>query len=681
MSSRGSPPSGLEGYVPPNNFQYIASAPYGFFTSLTASSALSQLAEGGNITVTGDYVPPAIEIVAASGSISGGMLSFGSSGFGYLAALPALNARLDLLAAQNISGFGVSMTAVDLSGQTAFSTGPSGNDYAGTIFNPIDIAGTIPVSLASDLVQFNDPHTVHVYAVQGSLSSVALATSERAQVRAGLDIIQPILDIENTATSDVSLVQAGRDIRSCRACSFSDTDTFNIRMEGPGYLDVLAGRNILIQAGQYGTQGFGIASVGNADNPLLPATGASIAVAVGVGPNGPDNAAFIDRYLDPATAGMATPDYLAKLVTYMSALEGMPLPVEQAFADFRRLSPAQQMPLIDQIYFAEIKAGGAAYAATKVGYDRSYQAIETLFPGSVIGGTTTAYNGSLSLYQLARIRTEQGGGIDILAPGGGVTLGIENQTPDLTGQTDTARPGLLTLEGGSINVFSDQSVVVAQSRVFTELGGDIMMWSTNGDLNAGKGKQTSIVTSPPLILYDPYGNVTKTPVTPQTGAGIATLIGVPGVPPGNVDLYAPHGTIDAGEAGIRVSGNLTIAALQVLNIANIQVQGAAVGLPVIQGPPVAALTTASNTTAATQQAAMPAPANNGNSPSVIIVEVLGYGGASGDAPNTKDDQDEQRRRAGEQHSYNLDGAVQVLGHGDLSEQEKQLLNEDEKRKL
>jgi hypothetical protein len=100
------------------------------------------------------------------------------------------------------------------------------------------------------------------------------------------------------------------------------------------------------------------------------------------------------------------------------------------------------------VYFAELKAGGEAAANGKgaggKGYDRAYRAIQTLFPGSVIGGTTTAYAGNLSLFQLARIRTEQGGSINILAPGGGVSLGIENQTPNLTGQTDTARPGLLT---------------------------------------------------------------------------------------------------------------------------------------------------------------------------------------------------------------------------------------------
>ena len=43
--------------------------------------------------------------------------------------------------------------------------------------------------------------------------------------------------------------------------------------------------------------------------------------------------------------------------------------------------------------------------------------------------------------------------------------------------------------------------------------------------------------------------------------------------PATWTCHAPLGTIDAGEAGIRVSGNINIAALHVVNAANIQVRG------------------------------------------------------------------------------------------------------------
>lgn len=112
----------------------------------------------------------------------------------------------------------------------------------------------------------------------------------------------------------------------------------------------------------------------------------------------------------------------------------------------------------------------------------------------------------------------------------------------------------------------------------------------------------------------------------------------PDSPPSNVYLIAPRGAVDAGAAGISVSGDISIVALQVLNAANIQVQGNTSGIPTVQAPNIGALTTASNGTAATQQSALPAQGNS-DQPSIILVEFLGFGGPQGSG-----DDDERRRR-------------------------------------
>ena len=124
--------------------------------------------------------------------------------------------------------------------------------------------------------------------------------------------------------------------------------------------------------------------------------------------------------------------------------------------------------------------------------------------------------------------------------------------------------------------------------------------------------------------------MTLSPTVPSTGAGIGTLAPIPEVPAGDVDLIAPLGTIDAGEAGIRVSGNVNIAALHVVNAANIQVQGESKGIPVTASVNTGALSSASaaaSTATAAAQDVMQRDraASRQNLPSIISVQILGYG--------------------------------------------------------
>ena len=135
-----------------------------------------------------------------------------------------------------------------------------------------------------------------------------------------------------------------------------------------------------------------------------------------------------------------------------------------------------------------------------------------------------------------------------------------------------------------------------------------------------------------------------------TGGGIGVLATVKGVTPGNVDLIAPAGTVDAGDAGIRVSGNLNIAAAQVLNAANIQVSGSSAGTPSTPAAPSVATVNNAANTAATADAVSKqetAPKETTEIPEIvtpdseITVEVIGYGGDG--EPDEEDDAKKDRR--------------------------------------
>ncbi len=123
--------------------------------------------------------------------------------------------------------------------------------------------------------------------------------------------------------------------------------------------------------------------------------------------------------------------------------------------------------------------------------------------------------------------------------------------------------GIVTQQGGDINLYADGNISVNQSRVFTLEGGDMTVVSQNGNIDAGKGAKTVLSIQPPNISYDLYGDATITPYGPASGSGLAGAAGIADVPPGNADLIAFFGDVDAGDAGIRVSGNINIAAVKV----------------------------------------------------------------------------------------------------------------------
>jgi len=187
--------------------------------------------------------------------------------------------------------------------------------------------------------------------------------------------------------------------------------------------------------------------------------------------------------------------------------------------------------------------------------------------------------------------------------------------------------GLITEGGGNINTFTDGSVLVNSSRVFTEQSGNILMWSSNGDLNAGEGARTTLSLNPLQIFIDnnDFQSINRGGLV--TGAGIATLASSVDVPAGNITLLAPNGSIDAGDAGIRSTGNVIVIAPVVLNASNIQASGSVAGVGTVSVPAFTGSTNV-NSNQATTHAGLDTVTGSTKSsqPSVIIVNIVGYGG-------------------------------------------------------
>ena len=189
----------------------------------------------------------------------------------------------------------------------------------------------------------------------------------------------------------------------------------------------------------------------------------------------------------------------------------------------------------------------------------------------------------------SQISTNGGGSISVLATGAvnvGTTV-IAGSTSAGTGGLagSNNNTGILTAAGGALNVFATGDVNVDESRVMTFEGGDITVWSDQGNINAGKGDKATINAGSPKLTINPTTHVSTVTFTPPTvGSGIRALTyapneNTPAPAIGNLYIFAPSGFVDAGEAGIS-GGNLTIGAMNgVLNAANISFTGRAVGLP------------------------------------------------------------------------------------------------------
>jgi hypothetical protein len=527
-----------------------------------------------------------------------------------------------------------------------------------------------------------DEEPVRIYSLEGSildgegssLGAMIIDVPKPALIAAGLDIVDLSFRGQHRYGSDLTRIEAGRDIlntplRPERAVAF-------IELGGQGTLVLEAGRdvgpltsaNTALELGYLrpiGAQYPGIRTVGNQNNAWLPREGASIVVAVGTAP-GTAVDAFAARYIDPAVAHdpedpsdpLGTPDYSDALLDFVRRYEadrraragddsGVPeLDPAGAWTLFQDLPEYQRRLFVHAVFLDILDVTGLAFndpdSLYAQQYARGFAAIETLFPAgygytlndrSAGGEGEPVATGTLDM-RGSTIQTQRGGSLSVIAPGGDVVVGSTSAPPLVPASQFTAgigpnNQGILVLEQGLIRIFTDRDVLLAQSRIFTEQGGDLLIWSSNGDINAGKGAKTSSEIPPPAFLCDADHFCLVDARSQVSGAGIAVIQTRANQPSGVANLVAPRGTVDAGDAGIRVSGSLNVAALKVANADNIAVSGNASGVPtaVVDS---GALGAASSVSASVSQTAVQQASSSREQekPTLMVsVEVLGFGGA------------------------------------------------------
>ncbi|MBM4228863.1 MAG: hypothetical protein FJ164_14155, partial [Gammaproteobacteria bacterium] len=464
--------------------------------------------------------------------------------------------------------------------------------------------------------------------IQGAEGAL-LFLSRKAELNAGRDLVNLDVIIQNLDADDVSLVSAERSLFyqtprlpvdttiGSAGAVLSTSNTINVW--GPGRLVVTTGQSL-----DLGTAG-GILSRGSTLNAALPGIGASLSLFAGLGSAELNFNTFVEAYF---TAGAP---YAGAVAQYMRDRTGDPeLTEEQALAGFRALSGADQTELVLSSFFSELReTGRAAAASTGPDYTRGDAAIKALFPAE-------SYSGGMDLF-FSQIFTVAGGDIELLAPGGAMNVGLATPPSSFGIAKAPSELGIATLGEGNVQAFLRDDFNVNESRVFAADGGDILVWSNLGDIDAGRGARSAISVPANQFQFDNQGRVKLTVPPPIQGSGIRAFTTTPGRKFGDTDLVTPGGVVNASEAGIESAGNITIAAVAVLGAENIKAGGAAVGVPSanvgVVGAGVAGAAGAANAASrsAVDSSSGAGRANDatsglgGTSVSFISVDFLGFG--------------------------------------------------------
>ncbi|NOU23496.1 MAG: filamentous hemagglutinin N-terminal domain-containing protein [Methyloglobulus sp.] len=645
-------------------------------------------------TFNGGMPPSVAKVYPASllATAFGGNVALGANSVATL--FPSPKANVGILAKDAITG----LVDASGYGKPAFTMSDADVALLPTALTPIqdvsDIANAVNLAIhAQTPLHRGDQTPVRIIAQQGNIENINFILPKKAIVTSGHDISNASFTVQHAnLEGDVSVISAARDIRYSAERDPQTgnllANTGSIQISGPGDVLVKSGRTI-----DLGTSS-GISTIGNepgpdgvVGNPNLPASGANITVLAGLNGAGPNYLGlekldanvlkYAENYakyqalvtefmrqrtgntklstktafeqfnkLDPSQyatlqaqfnklASTKYTDLISKMKQAMvqfvrQRVQNPRLTEAEALGIFAKLKPDETVAIqtqlntyANEILFTElIQTGSVSAVDPLAGNQRGFDAIEALYPGN-------AWHGDLNLV-FSTIQTKQDGNISLLVPGGNINVGLP-----VPGVSKAANElGVIASGKGAINAFLDKDFNVNQSRVFALGGDDINVWTSHGDIDAGRGTKSAFAVSDPVYSFDQNGNLIVAFPAPVAGSGIRTAapLNKPNALAGNVGLFAPGGVVNASEAGIG-GNNVTISATAVLGAGNIQVGGVGTGIPAASTVSLAAgLSGVSNLTANVSQMAEASAdmskdrdKNKKKQLGTISVELIGFG--------------------------------------------------------
>jgi len=295
-----------------------------------------------------------------------------------------------------------------------------------------------------------------------------------------------------------------------------------------------------------------------------------------------------------------------------------------------------------QVLFSEFGVVGDYAAALPAGAAATRKAVYALgFSAADLAGLGSSQQFAGDLDMVASgVQARNSGDVTLLAPGGQINVGL----PGTGGASATSLRGVVTYGAGNISAFADGDFQVNSQRVFVVGQGNIGVWSSNGNIDAGRGANTAITVPPLVPTRQADGSIAFTLPSITVGSGIGILQPAVGLAAGNIGLYAPNGEVRALDAQIRAPGKITLAADVVRgadNIAGGAVVGAPPPTPVIVGALASGSSNSSEAGAALASANAVAASTSAaqERSSLLLVELLGLGSAAADEPPTEPDKD------------------------------------------